>query len=115
MRLVLEIPEVATPENLKHDVSLSIVKSSVEILRLPADGQFVPGAEVGEPVKGRAVIQYVGPLSLSILLDDVKTTKPKRVTKKNSGARAKARAARPGKGRLRPRAKKSARTVRQKE
>lgn len=73
VKLVVELDQRAK-QNLaamsKPGLRKNIIKNClVEILRLPEPGVRVPGARVGEHVKGRLVVQYVGPAILYVVDD----------------------------------------------
>jgi hypothetical protein len=47
----------------------------VEILRMPDIGKCVPGASIGEGVKGRIVFQYNGPLTIRWVMDEAENAR----------------------------------------
>lgn len=75
MKILLELP-MDRQENVRPGTKNLIANAACEIIRLPNPGVRVPGASVGDRVKGRIVLQYVGPIVVEFLDDE--TSQPKR-------------------------------------
>jgi hypothetical protein len=77
LKMMLELPmseveaeKPVTYYDIGKGTTNKISNAVVEILRLPDIGKCVPGAKVGEGVKGRLVFQYNGPLTIRWVMDE---------------------------------------------
>jgi hypothetical protein len=86
IRITLELPiskdEAKGAENHLDGDPNSLACAAVQILRLPENQKVIPGAKVGDPVSGRIVFQWVGPLKIRVS-DDSSKDSPRSHTKRD--------------------------------